>query len=117
MANQSFQDRAHPLHDHWRLILTEGLLLLLAGVAAILLPPAAGLVATIVLGWLLVFAGLLGLFTSWMMRRAPGFWWSLLSAVIALGVGASLLFWPLSGLISLTLLCRCFCSPTASPPS
>ncbi len=107
MVDQSFRDR-QPLHNHWRLILAEGLLLLLAGLAAILLPSAAGLVATIVLGWLLIFTGLLGLFTSWVMRRAPGFWWSLLSAVIALAVGASLLFWPLSGLISLTLLLSVF---------
>ena len=39
-----------------------------------------------------------------MMRNAPGFWWSLLSAVLALGAGLVLLAWPVSGAVSLTLV-------------
>jgi uncharacterized membrane protein HdeD (DUF308 family) len=38
------------------------------------------------------------------VRHAPGFWWSLLSAVLGIAAGVVLLAWPVSGAISLTLL-------------
>jgi uncharacterized membrane protein HdeD (DUF308 family) len=41
---------------------------------------------------------------TFMMRHAPGFWWSLFSAVLALAAGVVLIGWPLSGAVSLTLL-------------
>jgi len=39
-----------------------------------------------------------------MMRQAPGFWWSLFSAVLALAAGVVLIGWPANGVVSLTLL-------------
>jgi uncharacterized membrane protein HdeD (DUF308 family) len=89
---------------HWGLALGEGLLLIGLGILAILLPLIAGLLVAITLGWMLFLAGLLGLITSIAMRRAPGFWWSLLSSIIALAAGALLFFFPLGGMISLTFL-------------
>jgi uncharacterized membrane protein HdeD (DUF308 family) len=44
------------------------------------------------------------LITTFGARHAPGFWWSLLSAVLAIAAGLVLLAWPVSGAISLTLL-------------
>src|SRR5204862_7201876 len=41
--------------------------------------------------------------TFW-ARHAPGFWWSLLSAVLAIAAGLVLLIEPISGAVSLTLL-------------
>jgi uncharacterized membrane protein HdeD (DUF308 family) len=38
------------------------------------------------------------------MRQAPGFWWSLVSAILGIAVGIILLLWPLSGVLSLTLI-------------
>lgn len=38
------------------------------------------------------------------MRQAPGFWWSLVSAILGIAVGIVLLLWPLSGVLSLTLV-------------
>ena len=42
------------------------------------------------------------------MRGAPGFGWSLLSAVVAIAAGVILLAWPLSGVLSLTLILTAF---------
>jgi uncharacterized membrane protein HdeD (DUF308 family) len=42
------------------------------------------------------------------MRQAPGFWWSLISAIIAIGAGVVLLLWPISGSVSLTLVLIAF---------
>jgi len=38
------------------------------------------------------------------MRRAPGFWWSLLSAVFTMGVGAMLFWQPELGMLTLFLV-------------
>jgi uncharacterized membrane protein HdeD (DUF308 family) len=96
------------LHEHWKLYLAEGIALIIFGALAILLPPIATLAVTIVLGWLFLFAGLIGLYTSFMMREAPGFWWSLISAVLAVVVGLLLLVSPLEGALSLTLVLIAF---------
>jgi uncharacterized membrane protein HdeD (DUF308 family) len=92
------------LHDHWVLFLVEGLVLVVLGFAAIAIPQIATLAVALFLGWLFLISGIVGLFTSFMMRNAPGFWWSLLSAVLALGAGLVLLAWPVSGAVSLTLV-------------
>ena len=71
---------------------------------AILVPPIATLAVTIVFGWLFLLSGVFGLFTTFMMRHAPGFWWSLISAVLGIVVGLLLLARPISGAFSLTLV-------------
>ncbi len=90
------------VREHWRLYLAEGIILVLLGLAAIAIPPAAGLAATIFLGWLLVIAGIVGLLSTLRARHAPGFGWALLSAIVALLAGAVLLWNPLRGLVTLT---------------
>jgi uncharacterized membrane protein HdeD (DUF308 family) len=42
------------------------------------------------------------------MRNAPGFWWSLLSALIGIGAGLALLISPVAGALSLTLILVAF---------
>ena len=99
---------ASALHEHWKLYLAEGILLLVLGAVAILVPPIATLAVTIVLGWLFLISGLMGLVTSFWMRRAPGFLWSLISALLGVVVGFMLLASPLSGIFSLTLVLIAF---------
>ena len=78
------------------------------GFIAILVPPIATLAVTIVLGWLFLISGVIGLYTTFMMRHAPGFWWSLLSAALAVLVGGLLLAQPISGAFSLTIVVIAF---------
>jgi uncharacterized membrane protein HdeD (DUF308 family) len=92
------------LHQHWRTYLIEGIILLLLGVAAIVVPLFAGLGITIILGWLFLTGGVVGLIATFGARQAPGFWWSLLSALVALLAGLSLLWNPLMGLVTLTYI-------------
>ena len=95
---------ANTLHEHWVLFLVEGVVLLVLGATAIAIPPLATLALTIVIGWLFLVSGVVGLFTTFMMRQAPGFWWSLLSAVLGIVVGVLLLAQPVTGAFSLTLV-------------
>ena len=90
------------IREHWRLFLVEGIILVLLGLCAIIVPPIAGLAATIILGWLFLIGGIVGLVVTLSARRAPGFRWSLLSALVALIAGGVLLWNPLQGLVTLT---------------
>lgn len=95
---------ASAIHDHWVLFLIEGIILVLLGMAAIVVPVIATLAFTLVIGWLFLIAGGVGLVTTFWMRQAPGFWWALLSAVVSIVAGALLLRWPITGTVSLTLV-------------
>jgi len=95
---------ATSLHEHWRLFLVEGIILVVLGVAAIVIPPIATLAVELLFGWLFLISGIVGAITTFMMRRAPGFWWSLVSGILAIAVGVVMLLSPLSGVLTLTLL-------------
>src|SRR5450759_2771599 len=95
---------ANALHQHWVLYLVEGVVLLVLGLTAVVIPPLATLTVTILFGWLFLVSGVVGLITTFWMRQAPGFWWALLSAVIGIAAGIVLLAWPLSGVLTLTLV-------------
>jgi uncharacterized membrane protein HdeD (DUF308 family) len=87
---------------HWRLIILEGTLLIILGWLAIFIPPTISLAPTYILGWVFLSSGLIGLITTISGRHAPGFWWSLLSAILAIGVGAVLIEWHTESVVSLT---------------
>ena len=92
------------IREHWKLFLIEGIVLVLLGFAAIMLPQVATLAFTLVIGWLFLISGIIGLITTFYMRNAPGFWWSLFSAVVGIAAGLVLLRWPISGTVSLTVV-------------
>jgi len=92
------------MQEHWVLFLVEGIILVILGLAAIIVPPLATLAVAIFIGWLFLISGIVGLVTTFWMRHAPGFWWSLLSAVLGIVAGIVLIGSPVSGAISLTLV-------------
>jgi uncharacterized membrane protein HdeD (DUF308 family) len=96
------------IRTHWTLFLIEGIVLIILGIAAIILPEVATLAFTLVIGWLFLISGGVGLVTTFWMRNAPGCWWALLSAVVAIAAGVVLLLWPINGVLSLTLLLIAF---------
>ncbi|HUN28049.1 MAG TPA: HdeD family acid-resistance protein [Steroidobacteraceae bacterium] len=96
------------IHEHWRLFLAEGVILVILGTLAVLAPTVASIAATVLFGWILLVSGAVGLYTTIRARRAPGFTWSLVSALTALVAGALLLVWPLQGTLSLTAVLIAF---------
>jgi uncharacterized membrane protein HdeD (DUF308 family) len=104
MSSDPSQALKRTLHAHSGLFIAEGIVLGILGIAAIVLPFMAGLATTIVLGWLFLIAGIVGLLATFGTRSAPGFGWSLISAVLALLVGIILLWNPLQGLVTLTAI-------------
>jgi len=96
------------LHAHWRLFLTEGIILLILGILGVVVPQVATIAAAVFIGWLLLASGIVGLIATSRMRNAPGFWWSLISALLGIVAGIVLLLWPLPGAVSLTLILTIF---------
>ena len=92
------------VREHWKAFLVEGILLVLLGLAAIILPPLASLAVTIFLGWLFLISGIAGLVLTFWTRQMPGFWWSLVSAALAIAAGIILLARPVQGTLTLTIV-------------
>ena len=99
---------ANAIHEHWMMFLIEGIILVILGIIAIVLPPIATIAFTIIIGWIFLVSGIVGLITTFWARHAPGFWWALISAIIAIAAGIVLLLWPISGAVSLTLVLIAF---------
>jgi len=90
--------------EHWKAFLIEGVVLVVLGLAAMILPPLASLAVTIFLGWMFLISGLAGLALTFWARAMPGFWWSLFSAALAIIAGIVLLAQPVQGTLTLTVV-------------
>jgi uncharacterized membrane protein HdeD (DUF308 family) len=92
------------VREHWKAFLVEGILLAILGLAAMIVPPLASLAVTIFLGWMFLVSGIAGLVISFWARAMPGFWWSLISAALAVLAGGILLARPMQGVLTLTIV-------------
>jgi uncharacterized membrane protein HdeD (DUF308 family) len=91
---------------HWKLLLAIGLLCDLAGVYSIFVPIVASISVAVLVGWVLLFAGVVQFGHA--LRRDPTWsWdtaWQLLVSVLTIVAGAWILIAPLSGAITLTVV-------------
>jgi uncharacterized membrane protein HdeD (DUF308 family) len=97
-------DMRAAVRAHWKAFLFEGILLAVLGLAAIILPPFASLAVTIFLGWMFLVSGIGGLIVTFWARDMPGFWWSLISAALAVLAGMILIARPAQGTLTLTIV-------------
>ncbi len=85
----------------WSIVLS--VLMIVAGVVAILAPSSAGVVATIFFGWLLIVSGVLHLGFAWRAGHASAVVGEILLGILYGAVGFYLVSRPAAGLESLTL--------------
>ncbi len=90
--------------DHWHWFLGLGLLLALAGAAAIAFPFFSTIAATVALGWVLLFTGVVNVVHAFATRGWRAFGHNLLVGLLFAAAGAYLAFFPLTGIITLTIL-------------
>ena len=79
-------------------------LLIVVGLLAIVAPLWAGVAVTSIVGWLIVFGGVMHLVFAWHVRGAGEYVWELLVGVLYLVVGEFVIWHPLAGLLGLTLI-------------
>jgi len=85
----------------WSIALS--VLMIVAGILAIIVPPAAGVAVVLLVAWLLVFSGAAHLVFAWHTRTTGGMIWELLLGIVYVVAGAYVLMHPVAGLASLTL--------------
>jgi uncharacterized membrane protein HdeD (DUF308 family) len=89
-------------HSLWYLI--QGVLLVVAGLLAIIYPVISSVAVVVLLGWLLILSGVvqgLGLIGA---GQVPHFWLQLISVILAVLIGFLFLRDPEQGLMTVTLL-------------
>jgi uncharacterized membrane protein HdeD (DUF308 family) len=88
-----------------RFLLAIGIVALLAGIAAIVVPIAASVTMTLFIGWMLMFWGVLAAVHAIRTPASGGVrTWRIVEAALALIAGFYLVVLPLSGTITLTFL-------------
>lgn len=92
------------LRTSWVWMAILAVISLVGGVLALANPLAATLAATVLAGWVFALLGALQVVQSFRVTGWPGFLWGLLFGILTLVVGLSLIFNPLAGMVSLTLL-------------
>lgn len=92
------------IRQHRTLFLVEGFLFILLGILAIALPGVMTLGIELFIGWLFLIGGFVQGYRTIKSSEAPGFWASLIGAIVSIVVGGMLLFNPLAGMLTLTML-------------
>jgi len=85
----------------WSIILS--VLMIVAGVVAIVIPLVGGLAITVLMGWLLVFSGVMHFVYAWQTHTTGAIIWEILVGIAYVFVGGWVLYHPLLGMVGLTL--------------
>lgn len=90
--------------EKWGWFLALGIVLILAGLAAIAFPLLGTIAVKIMLGWLFLIGGVVMIIHAFQAPGWQGFLWELLVGILYAVVGAYLAFFPLTGLLTLAIL-------------
>ena len=99
---------AAEIHEHWKVFLVQGIVMMALGVLAIALPEISTIAIEIIIGWLLFVGGIFRAVMLLRAKRIPGFGWSLATAIVAVVLGAVLVLRPLEGVLTLTMVLAVF---------
>jgi uncharacterized membrane protein HdeD (DUF308 family) len=80
-----------------------GVLLMLTGLLALLMPEIAALATALTLAWLLVFAGAFEVLHAVQTRHREGFGWKLAAGIVTLLLGVGIVLFPVAGVATLAL--------------
>ena len=92
------------LQANWRWLAAAGVVIAILGLLAVLAPFATGLSISLLAGGLLVVSGILHFVGVFSARGWVGTIWQIVLGVVTLGAGLLILFNPLVGLLTLTIL-------------
>ena len=82
------------VHLHWQLFLTQGVIMVILGILAVIWPQISTVAVDVYVGWLFLLSGIVGIFTMFLARDVQAFLWMLLTAALSLFVGIVLLWHP-----------------------
>ena len=105
---QMQQKMQHYFQTHWKLFLGEGILLIVLGLIAIVIPHFFTVAIVVSLGWILLFGGIFIITRALLFFRMPGFGLWLFMGILQFIIGYLFLAQPLEGILTLTLLMTLF---------
>ena len=110
--NPNLSDMQRAVRDafgaHWRLMMFQGVIMIILGVLAVAAPVIATIAIDIWVGWLFLFSGVIGLIALFSSHHIPAFLWSLITAALSIALGILLIWKPVEGALSLTFLLTAF---------
>lgn len=111
-SNPTLSDMQAAVKDtvrlHWQLFLAQGVIMLILGVLAVIWPQISTIAVDVYVGWLFLLSGIVGLASMFLAQNVQAFLWMLLTAALSLFVGIVLLWHPVEGAASLTLVLIAF---------
>ncbi len=96
------------LQTHWQLFLAEGVVFIILGLCAIVVPQFFTVAIVVFLGWILLFGGIVHVSRAFVFQNMPGFGWWLVMGVLQIIVGLMFITKPVAGALTLTMLITVF---------
>ena len=96
------------LKAHWKFFLFQGVVMVVLGILAVVWPVIATIAVDFYIGWLFLISGTVGLVAMFSARDVPAFFWTFLTAALAVAVGVMLIWKPIEGALSLTIVLTAF---------
>lgn len=103
-SEPSLEETRREVARHWGWFLALGVLLALAGMAAIAFPFLSTIAAKIAIGWIFLVTGVVEIMHAFYVKRWAGFFWNLLIGLLYVLAGGWLAFFPLTGILTLTIV-------------
>jgi uncharacterized membrane protein HdeD (DUF308 family) len=96
------------LHRRWRWFLALGIALMILGTIALILIPAARIATVMVLGWLMVFSGIVEAVHGFQVRGWGGMLLHAIAGILGMLIGLLIVTHPVAGALAWTLLFASF---------
>lgn len=107
MPTLLYYDSEH-LRPNWGWLLVLGIVMVVLGVIALFIMPAATIATVLVLGWLLMISGVIEMVHAIRVRRWGGLFLHLIGGVLGILVGLLVVTHPIAGALAWTLLFASF---------
>src|ERR1700721_4671014 len=96
------------LRHRWGWFLVLGIVMLILGTIALIIAPAATVGTVLVLGWLIVFSGVVEAIHAFRMRKWGGIFLHLMAGILGIFIGLMIVTHPVAGALGWTLLFASF---------
>ncbi len=96
------------LQTYWKLFLAEGILFIILGLCAMVIPQFFTVAIVIFLGWILLLGGVVHVSRAFVFSNMPGFGWWLFMGALQVFVGYLFITKPVAGVLTLTMLMTVF---------
>ena len=104
MTDNQIGELNNAVRENRGLFTALGVLLIVIGIISIAYPLTATVTVKVFIGWMILIGGIAQVFHAFSTQSWGGFLWDLLVGLLYVFVGAWLAFFPLAGIVTLTVM-------------